>query len=175
MMTPSEAIAVISDLHLSFGPTWRLEDFRSDDQMTSLVQYLKGPFDQRRLDLVILGDTFDLWQTVPNSDFIAAPSQINLNLDITVYQQALDRIAQEHQKFFKALGKFSQEPTHRLVIIAGNHDHAFVHKDFQTYFKNLLVNSFHFFDRGDNLVFHNFYTAPGLGVYMEHGNQYEEL
>jgi UDP-2,3-diacylglucosamine pyrophosphatase LpxH len=176
MMTPPEAVAVISDLHLSFGTQWTLEDFQSDTFMPHLVHYLEGRFDAKRLDLVLLGDAFDLWQAVPEADLTAAEAaQIHLDLDIAVYQQALDRIASEHQKFFEALGQFSQKPGHRLVIIAGNHDHALVDDGFKATLKDILVNRFNFLDRGDNLVFQNFYNAANLGVYMEHGNQYDEF
>ena len=179
MMTPPEAVAVISDLHLCLGDGWRLEDFKSDTQMIALMKFLDTDrFAGKRLDLVILGDSFDLWQTVPDSDLTAPDaSQINLTLDIALYQQDLALIAQKHQEFFKALGLFSQKPEHRLVIVAGNHDHAFVHDAFKTSFKDLLVNRFQFLDRGDNLFFpdHHFYSAPELGVYMEHGNQYDKF
>jgi UDP-2,3-diacylglucosamine pyrophosphatase LpxH len=178
MMTPPEAVAVISDLHISLGAGWHLEDFKSDAQMTALMKFLDTDrFAGKRLDLVILGDILDLWQTVPDSDLTAAASQINLSLDIGRYQQDLALIAQKHQEFFKALSLFSQKPEHRLVMVAGNHDHAFVHNAFQASFKDLLVNRFQFLDRGDNLLFpeHHSYSAPGLGVYMEHGNQYDKF
>jgi len=178
MMTPPKAVAVISDLHLSLGPTWKLEDFRSDAQMAALGQYLQGRFAGKRLDLVLLGDTFDLWQTVPVPDLTAAHAdQINLTPDLVVYQQDLALIAQKHPGFFQALGRVSQRPEHRLVIVPGNHDHALVQVAFQTALKNLLVQRFGFQDRGDNLWFpeNNFYSSPDLGVYMEHGNQYEDF
>lgn len=84
MMTPPEAVAVISDLHLSRGDGWRLEDFKSDAQMTALMKFLDTDrFAGKRLDLVILGDIFDFWQTVPDSELTAPDSsQINLTLDI---------------------------------------------------------------------------------------------
>jgi hypothetical protein len=42
MMSPPEAVAVISDLHLSKGSNWHLEDFKSDAQMTALVNFLEA-------------------------------------------------------------------------------------------------------------------------------------
>jgi UDP-2,3-diacylglucosamine pyrophosphatase LpxH len=179
MMTPPEAVAVISDLHLSLGKGWRLESFKSDAQMTALMAFLDTErFAGKRLDLVILGDLLDLWQTVPASDLTAAfGSSIDLTLNIAVYQNDLNLISNKHQKFFKALGLFSKRPEHRLVIVPGNHDHAFVQKTFQASLKDLLVKCYGFLDRGDNLFFpdYHFYSCPELGVYMEHGNQYDKF
>jgi UDP-2,3-diacylglucosamine pyrophosphatase LpxH len=178
MMPPPEAVAVISDLHLSLGDGWKLESFKSDTQMSALMEILDKRFAGKRLDLVILGDFFDLWQTVPASDLTAtADSNINLTLDIMVYQQDLNLIADHHQEFFKALGLFSQRQENRLVIVPGNHDHAFVHDDLQAALKAILVRRFQFHESGDNLFFPEqyFYSSPELGVYMEHGNQYDKF
>jgi UDP-2,3-diacylglucosamine pyrophosphatase LpxH len=178
MMTSPEAVAVISDLHICRGDGWSLEDFKSDAQMIALTEFLNNRFAGRRLDLVILGDIFDLWQTVPAADLTAPKAgDIDPTLNIATYQQDLALIAQNHQDFFKALARFSGKPEHRLVIVAGNHDHAFVHAAFQASFKDLLVKTFQFQDRGDNLFFpdYHFYSAPELGVYMEHGNQYDKF
>jgi hypothetical protein len=39
-MTSPEAVPLISDLHLCIGNGWRLEDFKSDTQMTALMEFL---------------------------------------------------------------------------------------------------------------------------------------
>jgi UDP-2,3-diacylglucosamine pyrophosphatase LpxH len=177
MSTP-QVIALISDLHLSLGAGWPLEDFHSDSQLGSLVDFLKGRFAGKRVDLVLLGDVFDFWQVVPDSDLTSNnTSEIDLTLDIAQLGQDLGSVANKHPKFFKALTRFSQDPNNRLVILAGNHDHPLVVPELQSTLKNLLVGRFNFSDRQNNLVFpqYHFYAVPQLGVYAEHGNQYERF
>jgi UDP-2,3-diacylglucosamine pyrophosphatase LpxH len=166
----------ISDLHLSKGVAWTLEDFHSDSQANSLVDYLAGRFVGQRVDLVLLGDVFDLWQVVPPNDLVA-DSTINLTLDLNTIRANLQEIANQHPQFFNALARFSQGADNRLVIIPGNHDHALVSSQLQSELRSILVNRFTFLDRGDNLFFppHYFYAVPRLGIYAEHGNQYDKF
>ncbi len=178
MMTPPEATAVISDLHLSLGKDWSLEDFRSDAQMAALVELLRTRFQDRRLDLVLLGDIFDLWQSVPKSDLTAGSSSaVNPSLDIQTIRQDLGQVMMNHREFFEALGKFSGQSNNRLVIVAGNHDHSLIDHSLQGSFKSILLNDFGFNDAGDNLIFpeNHFYFVPELRLYAEHGNQYDKF
>ena len=176
MMADPTISVFISDLHLSKGGAWSLEDFHSDSQVTSLVNYLAGRYAGQRMDLVLLGDVFDFWQVVPQSD-LAAGSPINLSLDINTICADLRDIATQHPEFFQALARFSQDAGHRLVVIPGNHDHAMITPQLQSEFRSILVNDFAFQGGGDNLFFppHFFYAVPQLGIYAEHGNQYDKF
>jgi UDP-2,3-diacylglucosamine pyrophosphatase LpxH len=177
-MTSPQAVVTISDLHLSLGPDWRLEDFHSDAQMMALADWIKVRFNGRRVDLVLLGDIFDLWQVVPETDLTATlGSQIDLAWDLGQLQSDLKAVAQSHLKFFQALAKFGQSSDHRLVFIAGNHDRPLIAPALQATLKNVLVQDFGFQDRGDNLIFpsSHCYHMPHLGLYAEHGNQYEKF
>ncbi len=176
MMADPTISVFISDLHLSKGVGWSLEDFHSDSQVTSLVDYLAGRFAGQRVDLVLLGDAFDLWQAVPPSDMAPGPP-INLTLNLNTISADLQHIATQHATFFEALARFSQSAGHRLVIIPGNHDHALVTSQLQSELRSILVNRFAFQGGGDNLFFppHYFYAVPQLGIYAEHGNQYDKF
>lgn len=176
MMADPTVSVFISDLHLSKGAAWSLEDFESDSQVTSLVDYLDGRFGGQRVDLVLLGDAFDLWQVVPPSD-LAPGSAIDLTPNLNTICADLQEIASQHPRFFEALARFSQSPGHRLVVIPGNHDHALVTLQLQSELRSILVNRFAFQGGDDNLFFppHYFYAVPQLGIYAEHGNQYDKF
>lgn len=92
-------------------------------------------------------------------------------------RQNLAAVANRHPQFCTALARFSHDPNNRLVIVAGNHDHPLIVPELQTVLKNTLVAQFGFLDRGDNLDFpqYQFYHVPQLGIYAEHGNQYERF
>jgi UDP-2,3-diacylglucosamine pyrophosphatase LpxH len=178
MVSEPQVVVAISDLHLSLGPDWRLEDFHSDAQMLALADWIKVRFTGQRVDLVLLGDIFDLWQVVPQADLTAAfGSQIDLTWRLPQLQSDLATVAQRHLPFFQALATFGQDPDNRLVIIAGNHDRPLITPALQATLKNILVQQFGFPDRGDNLYFppFHFYHVPRLGLYAEHGNQYEKF
>lgn len=178
MTSPPQAVAVISDLHLALGAGWSLEDFYSDAHMGALIDVIKVRFAGKRVDLVLLGDVFDLWQVVPATD-LTAPDAVHIDLawNLPQLRQDLTMIAQGHSQFFQALAEFGQGIDNRLVIVAGNHDHPLILPELQSHLKNILVGQFGFPDRGDNLVFprYHFYHAPHLGIYAEHGNQYERF
>lgn len=117
-------LAVISDLHMGVGMVngrWHdYEDFRWDDALQGLLNYLSGQGD---IDLVIAGDFLELWQ-LPNAD--ACKDNDDDDAPLTQAQiEALTReIVNRRQVVFAALREFVGKNKNRLYVIPGNHDAA---------------------------------------------------
>lgn len=122
------AVVVISDLHMGLGRTadgvlWdRYEDFRWAPELRTFLDQLDaevpGP-----VDLVLAGDTFDLWQ---GRDGLCGERKVNRNLGCTEREAILriDTAIAQHGVELQALEDFASRGDHRLFLIPGNHDAA---------------------------------------------------
>ena len=163
---------MVSDLHIGSDP--ELDDFASDNEFEDFVARIESNHKGSPTELVLLGDTFDLWQIVPSSDKIAEKAtEIDLDLSEEGEGEKLHLAARQHPKVFDALRGFLQgDPKlRRLVIVPGNHDHSLVEAYVQQELRSLL---------GANipcvypaLQFSPSYDDTALGIYGEHGNQYD--
>jgi UDP-2,3-diacylglucosamine pyrophosphatase LpxH len=159
---------LISDLHLGIGAPNNVEEFYSDAAFEAFLKDpLLNPADGDELDLVLLGDTFDLWRTaLADADYTAAQSS-DIPLDYTVADEVrrLERVRQAHPRFFLGLRDFTSRRNCRLTLIPGNHDHSLVESAVQAAVREMVSPAVGFavnFDR------------PDLALYAEHGNQWDE-
>jgi UDP-2,3-diacylglucosamine pyrophosphatase LpxH len=168
----------ISDLHLGCGDP--LEDFvlweKEELPLEKTPKFLRsginrmheffsdfleecirrGSDDHSRLELIFLGDTFDLLQVLPEER--RNPEKVNL-------------IAESHQPFFKALRRFHDDKGGDVTFILGNHDHDLLYPElWDTLIKHVPFANHPF--GGKPLLF---YHDPEAGIYAEHGNQYDTL
>jgi UDP-2,3-diacylglucosamine pyrophosphatase LpxH len=171
----------ISDLHLGCGDS--LDDFILQDTSISRhlksPEYIKSGIKRMHMafssfidyilscsgtentssgsnekpELVLLGDTFDLLQVLPEDRF--NPEKIHL-------------IARIHDVFFSSLKKFHKEGG-RIVIIPGNHDHDLLHP---ALFK-ALNEHLPFLSREFNSELPLYYHSTEPEIYAEHGNQFD--
>jgi UDP-2,3-diacylglucosamine pyrophosphatase LpxH len=159
---------LISDLHLGIGPPHPVEEFYSDAAFAALLNdSLLNPAHGDELDLVLLGDTFDLWRTaLADADYTAAQSS-DIPLDYTVADEVrrLERIRQAHPPFFLGLRQFANRPRCRLTLAPGNHDHSLVESDIQAAVREMVSPAVGFATNFDR---------PDLALYAEHGNQWDE-
>ena len=121
---PGRHLVVISDLHLGVGKTggaWNvMEDFRWTAEFAAFLDdvHLRA---KGAADLVIAGDTFELWQSLitdcadPNPDRGCTEAEA---------LSRLARIVGEHGAELQALGAFARKGTNRVVFVPGNHDAA---------------------------------------------------
>src|SRR5512139_3312042 len=66
-MSTQGRTVIVSDLHLGSNPT--LDDFTRDDEFASFLTLPElTPSATERVDLVLLGDSFDLWQSVSEEE-----------------------------------------------------------------------------------------------------------
>jgi len=160
---------LISDLHMSLGPTCNVEDFFADE---SLVALLDDPLlhaeGGSRVDLVLLGDAFDLWQTALQDVEYTADDSRQVSLDYTPESEALrlERVEEAHRGVFRALARFVKRPGCRLTLVEGNHDHSLVEAGVvQKKVRGLF---------GDAVRIVPHFDEPALALYAEHGNQWDQ-
>lgn len=118
-------LVAISDLHFGVGrqgDRWHpMEDFRWGDEFRQFLDEIHRQ-GGGRTDLVIAGDTFELWQSLQPRDCVAA------NLDAGCSEaEALGRlknVTSAHAAVLKAIGAFANAGDNRVVFVPGNHDAA---------------------------------------------------
>ena len=126
-----------------------VEDFSCEKELIAFLR-IKSEYDGE-LELMILGDFFDLWKVEKTKD-----DQVNF-------------VINKYQNLFDALKVFGEK--HKITVLPGNHDHALAYNkkyqdDLAKY--NMKVDPSQFFKRefvvGDK----------SFKVIGEHGNQVEE-
>jgi 3',5'-cyclic AMP phosphodiesterase CpdA len=172
--------AVVSDLH--FGDGGKLDDFVHEQELKTFLSYVseQGRVRSGSAELVINGDFIDFLQVQP--------------LRHGPWREAIDkvsRVAGAHPDTFEALGRFVKEGN-RVVILPGNHDIELSFREVQEAFTALIaagdpdVTSRIVFPNSEPLGSHfrgwehgpfayrlKAPSAPGLSVYIEHGNQFD--
>ena len=164
----------ISDVHLGRGDV--LEDFNIDNE-NAFTQFLASQsetYQNDDVDLVVLGDLLDIWQTVSDQDKVAPHStDIDVNVTAPVETSKVNQIIHAHPGFFKALTGFLAKDSNRrrIILITGNHDHSLVHPDVQKSIRQAVTGGSSGLD--GRVHFAQYYDEPELRVYSEHGNQYD--
>ena len=158
----------VSDLHLGSNPT--LDDFTRDREFEALLELteLKAEGGDQ-VALVLLGDSFDFWQSVSENECRQEQSsRIELEYLADSEAQRLAGVRAKHPRWFEALGRFGKRPGCRLVFITGNHDHSLIDPAVQAQLTQYLG-----LDGSAVLSFANFFEDRTLGLYADHGNQYD--
>ena len=164
-----QRVVMISDLHLCLGPNYGVEDFYADDAFAGFLQdrlLMPGPED--RVDLVLLGDTFDLWQTALDDAEYRADLSSQIPLDYSPHDEAQrsDRVAQAHPRFFSVLRAYGERPNCHVTLVIGNHDHTLIDTGIVQPKVRELV--------GPNVRFAPNFDRPDMGLYAEHGSQWDK-
>ena len=168
MMSGVRRAVFASDLHLGSNPT--LDDFTQDVEFESFLELPElTPSGNDRVELVLLGDSFDLWQAVSDGECHQEKAK-RIDLAYVAASEAgrLDGVRAKHLRWFQALGRFAERPGCRLVVVPGNHDHSLIDPTVQARLAGHLGLS-----GSDRLSFVNFYENPMLRLYADHGNQYD--
>ncbi len=141
-----KTLVIISDLHI--GGDEIIEDFNCEKEFIDFIDYLENLKDP--LELIILGDFFDLWKVEKESD------------------DKINYIINQWPDFFKRLKKFGEN--HIITVLPGNHDHELFYNE--KYKKDLENNNI-------NVVSDRFFkrefikNEKSIKVIGEHGNQVE--
>jgi len=141
-----KTLVLISDLHI--GGDKIIEDFNCKEELISFLDHLETLKDP--LELLILGDFFDLWKVESKPE-----DQIAF-------------IVEQWPELFKRLKKFGE--THKITVIPGNHDHALLYnKKYQEDLKKFNIHV------DPNRYFKREFEKDGKVVRIigEHGNQIE--
>jgi UDP-2,3-diacylglucosamine pyrophosphatase LpxH len=119
----------VSDLHLGVGKDpdnpnqWHeTEDFRWHAEFAAFLQEIDAS-ESGRVDLVLVGDVLELWQTLKDDTSCQHGSDAGCNEQEA--KARTRRVIDQHAAVFDALGAFvSQENENRITIVPGNHDVA---------------------------------------------------
>ena len=125
---PSESrlAVVISDLHLGVGRNdetkeWHpTEDFRWQAELTAFVRAVDRA-GQGAADLVLNGDTFELWQSLTDD---CQYEDIRLGCTEVEALARLESVLSAHASELAELGAFARAGSNRLVLVPGDHDAA---------------------------------------------------
>ncbi len=160
------AAYVVSDLHLGADP--ELDDFDSDAAFSDFLQKISADEHEAQVDLVLLGDIFDLWQVIPAADKTQSSAQaIDLDVEPAGEAERARRALDHHPAVAAALRCFLETvPGGRIVAVYGNHDHSLIEPAVQAVLRSAV-------GAPNRVVFTGKYDNPDLRVYAEHGNQYD--
>ena len=144
----------LSDLHLGDGK--ERDDFQYHQQFDDLVRKLSGQF--KKIEMILLGDIFDLIRTQKYYEFEGLPRQ-------EVKLKVMEDITELHVPFFETLRYFTGRRGNSLRYVIGNHDFG-VYLD-----PGLLAIIREKF--GLPLTPERNYRDESLGIWAEHGHQYD--
>jgi UDP-2,3-diacylglucosamine pyrophosphatase LpxH len=122
--TLPRAVVVVSDLHFGEGKQgdgWSpIEDFRWTDDFKGLLDTLQAHWPSG-VDLVLNGDTFELWQS--SSVTCGKSGDPDLGCSEDQADARLKRVLEQHAQSIADLNGFAKEKNH-VWIVPGNHDAA---------------------------------------------------
>jgi len=146
----------ISDLHIGDGSA--KDDFVYDDE---LVEFLNSMCEEDDIELVIVGDGFELLESKAVKEWGLIPFDTLLEkLDGYIFED----ITQKHEKVFSALRRFTKK--HRLIYIVGNHDYYLL--------KNLKLQEKLKEKIGDISIV-PYYFDKRFKILAIHGNQFDVI
>lgn len=170
-LSTNRHIVVISDLHFGVGrdpksPTqWHpLEDFRWQEEFQQFLNRIND-VGQGRIDLVLNGDTFELWQSLKKD---CQPIKENRNLGCSKDEALarLHRVIVAHNAELRALGHFAAKQDNRVILIPGNHDAALLLPEAAA----MVTEAMQAPGRVE-IAPKGYWLSPDGLVYAEHGHQ----
>jgi UDP-2,3-diacylglucosamine pyrophosphatase LpxH len=148
---------ILSDLHMSGGD--RLDDFDAD---TELVAFIRSyAIRSEPTELILAGDTFEFLQ-------VRLSGLGDYEWSGAAAEQRLRAILSAHAEVIAALRDFVARPDNQLTLLIGNHD-------FELHYaaaKTLVRDALDLASDDERLRFGLSYE--GGGIYLEHGNQFDE-
>ncbi|MDB5038146.1 MAG: hypothetical protein JWQ35_1674 [Bacteriovoracaceae bacterium] len=155
---------VVSDFHLGAGHRNRdgsvniLEDFFHDREFIEFLQYFSsGVHENSEVELILNGDFFNLLMI----DYDETDADVLTEL---VVLRRMKKIMDGHKATMNALKYFQSLSGKSLTFVMGNHDPGILFPSVQEFIRRFTGEATRFF-----LESYEF-----DGIYVEHGNQYEE-
>jgi UDP-2,3-diacylglucosamine pyrophosphatase LpxH len=148
---------ILSDLHMGAGD--RLDDFDADADLIAFIRAYA--LREEPVELILAGDTFEFLQ-------VRLPGLGDYEWSGAAAEQRLRAILSAHAQVIAALRDFAAQPDNQLTLLVGNHD-------FELHYasaKALLREALGLAPDDGRLRFGLSYE--GGGIYLEHGNQFDE-
>lgn len=148
---------LLSDLHMGAGD--RLDDFDADADLIAFIE--RYAIRDEPIELILAGDTFEFLQ-------VRLPDLADYEWSGEAAEKRLRVILAAHVKAIAALREFVARPGNQLTLLIGNHD-------FELHYaaaKAVLRHALGIADDDQRLRFG--LTYEGGGIYLEHGNQFDD-
>lgn len=144
----------LSDLHLGDGK--ERDDFQFHREFDELVREVSEK--STRVEMVLLGDIFDLIRTQKYYEFEGLPHP-------EVKLKVMEDITEQHVPFFETLKSFTGRTGNQLRYVIGNHDFGFY---LDPRLQGMVREKF-----GLILTPEKRYRDESLGIWAEHGHQHD--
>lgn len=165
----SRLLVIISDLHMGIGKdpqtgSWyEEEDFRWGPEFALFLKEVDR-LGEGKTDLILNGDTFELWQSA-EADCRHADKNLGCTEKEALHR--INRVISQHRIELTALGQFADSGLNRVVLLPGNHDAAIL---FSEVGKAVLAAIPAATGRV-RIASEGFWLSPDQRVYVEHGHQ----
>jgi len=122
-------VVFVSDLHMGVGRNperpseWDVtEDFRWHAEFESFLDAINRQ-GQQRVDLVLIGDILELWQSLPGDSTCEYGDDRGCSEEEAIHRAC--RVIDQHMQVFHSLRDFvGPERDNFITIVPGNHDAA---------------------------------------------------
>lgn len=159
----------ISDTHFGVGKVdghWHnFEDARWAPEFAAFLDEMDR-IGKGKADLILNGDTFELWQSLDPND-CTAPTNKNVGCTQEGALKRLQRVLQFHQRELDAIAKFAKSGDNRVVIVPGNHDAALLYQGVA----NTVLKAINAPAERVRVAFEGYWLSPDSLIYAEHGQQ----
>jgi len=147
---------IVSDLHLGAGD--RLDDFHADSE---LADFIRTYAMAEPTELILAGDTFEFLQ-------VSLPDVGDFEWTARAAERRLQTILDAHPLVINALTEFIRRPHNYLTLLIGNHDFEMHYQSAKTLLRRRL------FLTSDDARLRFGIRYHGDGIFIEHGNQFEQ-
>src|SRR5262245_7452924 len=154
---PNICRLILSDLHMSAGD--RLDDFDADVELVAFIR--TNAMGAGPVELILAGDTFEFLQ-------VRLPGLGDYEWSGAAAEQRLRAILSAHAQVIGALREFVAQPDNQLTLLIGNHDFELHYAAARTLLRDALGLA------PDDGRMRFGLTYEGGGIYLEHGNQFDE-
>jgi UDP-2,3-diacylglucosamine pyrophosphatase LpxH len=159
----------ISDTHFGVGKVdgrWHnFEDARWAVEFEKFLDKMDR-MGQGKADLILNGDTFELWQSLdPNDCTVAANKDLGCTQDGAM--KRLNRVLQFHKPELASIAKFATSGDNRVVIVPGNHDAALLFEGVA----NAVLTAINAPQGRVRVASEGYWLSPDSLIYAEHGHQ----
>ena len=167
-LTASRLVVITSDLHLGQGKDPRTgqwlptEDFRWEEDFAAFLHAVNEA-GKGATDLVLNGDTFELWQSV-NDDCVAPDATVGCTEAEALAR--VQRVLAAHAGEMAALGAFARSGANRVTLVPGDHDAALLFPSVAT----RVLTALHAPDRVE-VATRGYWRSADDAIYAEHGHQ----
>lgn len=147
---------IVSDLHLGAGD--RLDDFHADSE---LADFIRTYTMTEPTELILAGDTFEFLQ-------VSLPDVGDFEWTARAAERRLQTILDAHPLVINALTEFVRRPHNVLTLLIGNHDFEMHYQSAKALLRRRL------FLTSDDARLRFGIRYHGDGIFIEHGNQFEQ-